>query len=77
MRGFDQSRGMLRTRALAVPWRACLWLRRNLGSVPFREGYLDVLGFLILLVSRRVSVVIARGRSPRPDVRRTHCGEPS
>lgn len=31
-----------------VPWRACLWFRRNLGSVPLREGYLEVLGFLML-----------------------------
>lgn len=38
----------VRTRALAVPWRACLWFLRNLGSVPLREGYLEVLGFLIL-----------------------------
>lgn len=36
------------TNAFVVPWRACLWFRRNLGSVPFREGYLEVLGFLIL-----------------------------
>lgn len=36
------------TRALAVPCSACLWLRRNLGSVPFSDGYLEVLGFLIL-----------------------------
>jgi len=38
----------MRTNALAVPWRACLWFLRNLGSVPFSEGYLEVLGFLML-----------------------------
>jgi hypothetical protein len=31
-----------------VPCRACLWFLLNLGSVPLREGYLCVLGFLIL-----------------------------
>jgi len=30
--------------AFMVPWRACLWFLRNLGSVPLREGYLWVLG---------------------------------
>lgn len=34
--------------AFIVPWRACRWFRRNLGSVPLRLGYLCVLGFLIL-----------------------------
>ena len=38
------------TRARAVPCRACLWFLRNLGSVPLSEGYLAVLGFLMLLV---------------------------
>jgi hypothetical protein len=31
-----------------VPCKACLWFLRNLGSVPFKEGYLEVFGFLIL-----------------------------
>jgi hypothetical protein len=31
-----------------VPCRACLWFLLNLGSVPLSEGYLCVLGFLIL-----------------------------
>jgi len=30
--------------AFIVPCSACLWLRRNFGSVPLREGYLWVLG---------------------------------
>jgi hypothetical protein len=34
--------------AFIVPCRACLWFLRNLGSVPFREGYLCVFGFLML-----------------------------
>jgi hypothetical protein len=33
-----------------VPCRACLWFLRNFGSVPFNDGYLEVLGFLILEV---------------------------
>ena len=37
-----------RTKAFIVPCRACLWFRRNLGSVPLRDGYLLVFGFLIL-----------------------------
>ena len=37
-----------RTKAFIVPCRACLWFLRNLGSVPLRDGYLEVLGFLIL-----------------------------
>ena len=37
-----------RTRAFMVPCRACLWFLLNLGSVPLSEGYLCVLGFLIL-----------------------------
>lgn len=36
--------------ALIVPCSACLWFRRNLGSVPLSEGYRCVLGFLILCV---------------------------
>lgn len=36
------------TSAFIVPCRACLWFLLNLGSVPFREGYLEVFGFLIL-----------------------------
>jgi hypothetical protein len=42
----------VRTRALAVPCSACLWFLRYLGSVPLSEGYLWVLGFLMLLRSR-------------------------
>ena len=38
----------LRTSAFMVPWSACLWFLRNLGSVPLSEGYRFVLGFLIL-----------------------------
>lgn len=34
--------------AFIVPCRACLWFLRNLGSVPLSEGYLWVLGFLML-----------------------------
>lgn len=41
-----------------VPWRACLWFRRNLGSVPLSEGYLEVLGFLILHGSKRKELLI-------------------
>jgi hypothetical protein len=40
-----------------VPCRACLWFLLNLGSVPLSEGYLCVLGFLILChnpVSNRI-----------------------
>lgn len=37
-----------RTKAFIVPCSACLWFLRNLGSVPFRDGYLEVFGFLIL-----------------------------
>jgi hypothetical protein len=39
-----------RTKAFIVPCRACLWFLRNFGSVPFRDGYLEVFGFLILFV---------------------------
>lgn len=46
-----------RTKAFMVPWRACLWLRRNFGSVPLRDGYLQVFGFLILL-SDSVSTIL-------------------
>ena len=35
------------TKAFIVPCRACLWFLRNLGSVPFRDGYRWVLGFLM------------------------------
>jgi hypothetical protein len=42
-----------RTRAFIVPWSACLWFLLNLGSVPLREGYLLVFGFLILRANRR------------------------
>ena len=35
-----------------MPWSACRWLRRNLGSVPFSDGYREVLGFRILLIVR-------------------------
>ena len=35
--------------AFIVPCRACLWFLRNFGSVPFKDGYLCVFGFLILL----------------------------
>lgn len=45
-----------------VPWRACLWLRRNLGSVPLSEGYLWVFGFLMLCaqfaLASRISCVV-------------------
>lgn len=34
--------------ALIVPCSACLWFLRNFGSVPLREGYRKVFGFLIL-----------------------------
>jgi len=44
-----------RTRALIVPCSACLWFRLNLGSVPLREGYRWVFGFLILFARRSVS----------------------
>jgi len=33
--------------AFIVPCSACLWFLRNLGSVPLREGYRFVFGFLI------------------------------
>lgn len=33
-----------------VPWSACLWFLLNFGSVPLRDGYLWVFGFLILLI---------------------------
>ena len=36
-----------RTKAFIVPCSACLWFLRNLGSVPFRDGYLEVFGFFI------------------------------
>lgn len=36
-------------KTLAVPCKAYLWLRRNLASTPFNEGYLLVFGFLIPL----------------------------
>lgn len=48
-------RGRGHTRALMVPCRACLWFRRNLGSVPLSEGYRCVLGFLILWCAVQVS----------------------
>lgn len=41
-----------------VPWRACLWLRRNLGSVPLSEGYLWVFGFLMLCAHSRQSPLL-------------------
>lgn len=44
---------MGRTKAFMVPWRACRWFRRNLGSVPFKEGYREVLGFLMLCEDKR------------------------
>lgn len=53
-----------------VPWRACRWFRRNLGSVPFREGYLEVLGFLILSDSEQGWKSVLRGRLL------TRCGAP-
>ena len=37
------------TKAFIVPCSACLWFRRYFGSVPLREGYRCVLGFLMLL----------------------------
>lgn len=45
----QQVRGR-QTKAFAVPCSACLWFLRNFGSVPFRDGYLEVFGFLILYV---------------------------
>ena len=41
------------TKAFIVPCRACLWFRRNFGSVPLRDGYLEVFGFLILDLAQR------------------------
>ena len=37
-----------RTKAFIVPWRACRWFLLNFGSVPLRDGYREVFGFLIL-----------------------------
>lgn len=45
-----------RTSAFIVPCSACLWFLRNLGSVPLSEGYLCVLGFLILFSAEHVSL---------------------
>ena len=39
-----------------VPCRACLWFLRNLGSVPLSDGYLLLLGFLILYIGGIASV---------------------
>jgi len=47
---------MRHTRAFMVPCRACLWFLRNLGSVPLSDGYLLVLGFLILCIGDVASV---------------------
>lgn len=69
------------TRAFIVPWRACLWFLRNFGSVPFKDGYLEVLGFLIL--SLEDFVRRNRGRDWKKlcltllVLPRTHFGEPS
>jgi hypothetical protein len=70
------------TRAFAVPWSACLWFRLYLGSVPLREGYLDVFGFLILCVTRshiRTPHVEEKDSTRGSWVgsrRRTRCGAP-
>jgi hypothetical protein len=47
--------------AFIVPWRACLWFLRNFGSVPLREGYRWVFGFLILYIEHCVSICVYRG----------------
>lgn len=47
--------------AFIVPWRACLWFLRNFGSVPLREGYRWVFGFLILYIERFVSNCVHMG----------------
>ena len=44
-----------RTKAFVVPCRACLWFLRNFGSVPLRDGYLEVFGFLMLYFAQNVS----------------------
>jgi len=54
---------LMHTNALAVPWSACLWFLRNLGSVPLSDGYLEVLGFLILRAIRQYR---RRMQSTRP-----------
>jgi len=54
---FSRHARIRHTRAFMVPCRACLWFLRNLGSVPLSDGYLLVLGFLILCVEDVASVM--------------------
>jgi hypothetical protein len=61
------------TKAFIVPWRACLWFRRNLGSVPLSDGYLEVFGFLILHSTQNISTI--RKNTEFWDFR-TRCGGP-
>lgn len=54
-----------RTRAFMFPWRACRWFLRNFGSVPFRDGYRDVFGFLMLPFHQNISCVLSwKSRMP-------------
>jgi hypothetical protein len=61
------------TKAFIVPWRACLWFRRNFGSVPLSDGYLEVFGFLILHSTQKISTI--RKNTEFWDFR-TRCGGP-
>lgn len=71
--GGREAIGRLRTRAFAVPCSACRWFLRNLGSTPFSDGYLWVLGLLML---QEFSCQRSMSRPRRRLTKRTRSGAP-